>query len=42
VRAGIILEPLNQRLDLFRVLVAFSWWFHSNARKLFGEISVRL
>jgi hypothetical protein len=39
--SGIVLEPLDQRFELFQFLVPFSWWFHFHTHNVFGEMSLK-
>jgi hypothetical protein len=38
--AAIVLELLDQKTQVFLVLIALTRWFPEHARKVFGEIPV--
>jgi hypothetical protein len=39
--AGIVLESLDQKTQVFLTLFVFLWYFFEHAHKLFGEMCVR-
>jgi hypothetical protein len=41
VRASVVLDSLDQKAQIFIVLIIFTRWFSEHARKVFDEISVR-
>jgi hypothetical protein len=41
VRGSVILEPPDQKIRVFVVVIALTRWFSEHARKVFDEISVR-
>jgi uncharacterized membrane protein len=42
VKAGIVLELLDQKTRVFLALVVLLWWFIDHAHKVFDKMSVRL
>jgi hypothetical protein len=40
VRAGVILEPPDQKTQVFVVLIALMWWFSEHTHNVFDEMSV--
>jgi hypothetical protein len=40
VRVGVILDPPDQKAQVFVVIIVLTWWFFEHVRKIFDEISL--